>query len=70
MKAIRFQVTKRGKLRAYRWRGEYFGRAAPDTIGRWFPMPAEEAKLAIATGAAYEYNRPLVGTTPDDVSTN
>lgn len=44
MKELRFKMTKRG-LRAY-----YYSRPQM----RWFPMPVEEAKLAIATGQAFE----------------
>lgn len=70
MRAIRFAVDKRGREVAYRWRGELGTRCAPDTLGRWFRIGLEEAKLAIATGAAYRYERPIQGTTPEDTSTN
>ena len=43
-KELRFKMTRRG-LRAY-----YYSRPQM----RWFPMPLEDAKLAIATGQAFE----------------
>lgn len=70
MKAIRFDVDKRGKLLAYRWRGDMGCNAPPDTLGRWFRVGVEAAQLEIAAGKAYRYDRPLTGTTPDDLATN
>ena len=44
-KEILFKADKRGKQRAYTYsRGQM----------RWFPMPLEDAKLAVATGTATE----------------
>lgn len=70
MRAIRFAVDKRGRRRAYRWRGHMGCNAAPDTLGRWFPISPEIAELEISTGHAYRYERPFEGATPDDQNTN
>jgi hypothetical protein len=70
MRAIRFEIDKRGRTVAYRWRGEHGTRCAPDTLGRWFRIGLEDARLQIATGAAYRYERPIAGATPEDLATN